>query len=140
MSLIRHNDDISSFRQWFMRLFKLLHRREDDAVGFSIIQPIHQANDGLFAFTQMCITLFILFRKTTFISLNRLLPQKGAAHGKLTVKLIVQIVAVSYDNDSWAFQCFLQAMGIKDHGKRFSTSLRMPEYTAFSVGFSSMLG
>ena len=42
----------------------------------------------------------------------RRLPEKVFATNELPVKLVIQIVTVGDDNDSRAFQCFLQIMSI----------------------------
>ena len=63
----------------------------------------------------------------------RRLPEKVFATSELPVKLVIQIVTVSDDNDSRAFQRFLQIMSIEDHRQRFSAALCMPEDAALAV-------
>ena len=61
------------------------------------------------------------------------MTEKVLAAGELPVKLVIQIVTVGDDNDSRAFQCFLQIMSIEDHRQRFSAALCMPEYAALTI-------
>ena len=116
VGFIRHHHNISPFGQRLLATLKLEHRGEDNAICFSTIQQVAQI------FLAGC--------------LYRYLAQKRRTLGKLRVKLIVKVNAVSHHNNSWTVQSFLQQMGIEYHRQRFSTALRMPEHTALTVRFS----
>ena len=79
MCLISHNHNVSAFRKAVEGFLELLHRGKNDAVRFSAIQQFFQMRPAL--------------------GVYRLLPKEVFALGKLTVKLVVQIVAVR-DNDN----------------------------------------
>ena len=70
---------------------------------------------------------------------DRFLPQKFFALGKLSIKLIVKVVAVGKDNDRGTIQGILQQMSIEDHRQRFSAALCVPENTALAVRYSCVL-
>ena len=97
MSLIRHYNDVPSFRKRFVAFFKLLHGREDYAVCLSVCKQ----------FFQILAALCVLRR----------LPEEIFATRELPVQLVIQIITVSDYNDSGAFQCFLQIVCIEDHGQ-----------------------
>ena len=67
----------------FMAFFKLLHGCEDNAVCLSVCKQFFQI-----------LAAFGVLRR---------LPEKIFAAGELPVKLVIQIVTVSNDNDSGAF-------------------------------------
>ena len=73
-------------------------------------------------------------------SVNRFLPQKFLAFGKLAVKLIIKIVAVGKNNDCGAIQGVLQQMSIKNHRQRLSAALRVPKNAALAVRYGCVLG
>ena len=70
------------------------------------------------------------------LSLYRCLAQEIPAFGKLTEKLVIQIVPVSDDHNGRTLHLFLQKMSIKHHRQGFSRTLSVPEYTAASVSIS----
>ena len=74
------------------------------------------------------------------LGVHRFLTKKVLTLGKLSEELIVQIISICKHHNGWAVQRFLQQMSIENHRQGFSAALCMPEYTAFSVSFSSMLG
>ena len=74
------------------------------------------------------------------LGMLRRLAQEILAAGKLTVKLIVQVIPVCNYNNSRALQRFLQIMGIEHHRQRFPAALCMPEHAAFSICDGGMLG
>ena len=113
MRFICHHDNVPAFRKSFVAFLKLLHGREDYAVCLSVRKQ----------FFQILAALCVL----------RCLPEKVFATSELPVKLVIQIVTVSDDNDSRAFQCFLQIMSIEDHRQRFSAALCMPEDAALAI-------
>ena len=113
MCFICHHDNIPAFRKSFVAFLKLLHGREDYAVCLSVRKQ----------FFQILAALCVL----------RCLPEKVFATSELPVKLVIQIVTVGDDNDSRAFQCFLQIMSIEDHRQRFSAALCMPEDATLTV-------
>ena len=120
VGFIRHHHNISPFGQRLLATLKLEHRGEDNAICFSTIQQVAQI------FLAGC--------------LYRYLAQKRRTLGKLRVKLIVKVNAVSHHNNSWTVQSFLQQMGIEYHRQRFSTALRMPEHTALAIRFGGNFG
>ena len=95
MGFISHNDDISSFRQRFARFLKLLHRGEDNAVSLATVKE--------------------RFQVFTAFSVDRFLTEKSLAFRKLRIELIVKIVSVRDNNNSWAFKGGLEQMGIEHH-------------------------
>ena len=76
---VAHHDDVPSVRQRCIVVLELLHRREDDAIGIASFQQFAQmlASGGL----------------------HRHLSQEVLALGKLTVELVVEVVAVGDDHD-----------------------------------------
>ena len=120
VGFISHHHNISPFGQRLLATLKLEHRGEDNAICFSTIQQVAQI------FLAGC--------------LYRYLAQKRRTLGKLRVKLIVKVNAVSHHNNSWTVQSFLQQMGIEYHRQRFSTALRMPEHTALAIRFGGNFG
>ena len=114
MRLVRHDDDIMSLGEWFVRFFELLHCGEDDAIRLPAVKKLLEILAAL--------------------RLNRILPKKVPALGELSVQLVVKIVAVGDNNYGGRVQCLLQEMGIEDHGQGFSAALRMPEHSAAPVG------
>ena len=79
MGLVTHYNNVASFGQRSIILLKLLHRCKDDAIGGASIQQ----------FTQML----------TGRGLHRHLTQEIFTFGKLSVELIVKVVAVGDYND-----------------------------------------
>ena len=67
--------------------------------------------------------------------MHRFLTQKIFALSKLAIELIIKIVTVCNYYDSWAIQCFLQKMRIKNHRQRFPAALCVPEYATFTIGY-----
>ena len=110
---IFYGDNVPAFRKSFVAFLKLLHGREDYAVCLSVCKQFFQ--------------IFAAF------SVLWCLTEKVFAAGELSVKLVIQIVTVSDDNDSGAFQCFLQIISTEDHRQRFSAALCMPENAALTV-------
>ena len=119
MRLIRHDYDIPTLGKRLTALFKLLHRREDDAVGFAVGQQ----------FLEVIPTLSVLRR----------LAQEIFATRKLTVKLIIQVVSVRYYHNCRTLQRLLQVVGIEDHRKGLTAALGMPEDAALSIRHSCVL-
>ena len=118
MRLICHHDNVPAFRKSFVAFLKLLHGREDYAVSLSVCKQF--------------------FKILAAFSVLRRLTKKVFAAGELTVKLVIQVVTVCNDNDSRAFQRFLQIMSIEDHRQRFSAALCMPEDAALTVRHGCM--
>ena len=118
--LICHDDNIPALGKRLVAFLKLLHSRKNDAVCLSVCKQ----------FFQMGAALGMLWS----------LAQEILATGELTVKLIIQVIPICNDHNSWAFQRFLQIVGIEHHRQRFPTTLRVPKHAAFSICDSGMLG
>ena len=95
MSFISHDNNISSFRQRLTRFLKLLHRGKDNAVSLATVKE--------------------RFQVFTAFSVDRLLTEKSLALCKLRIELIVKIVSIRDNNNSWAFKGGLEQMGIEYH-------------------------
>ena len=95
MSLITHHDDIASFGKRLITFLKLLHGREDDTIRLPSYQELLQVLSAG--------------------SLDGLLPEEVLTPGKLSVKLIIQVVSVGNDDDGGLFDTTLKEMSIKDH-------------------------
>ncbi len=112
--LIRHNDNVSALRKCLLTAFKLEHGCEDNSIRTSAIKQ--------------CLQMLLALR------LNRRLTKEVRTLGELCIQLIIQIDTVRHNHDRRAVQCLLQKMCIKHHRQRLAGPLRMPEYTALSVG------
>ena len=77
--LVRHDDDVVTLGKRLMRLLELLHGGENDAIRLPAVEQ--------------------LFQVLTALRVDRVLTQEVLALGELAVKLVVQIVPVSNDND-----------------------------------------
>ena len=55
----------------------------------------------------------------------------------MSVKLVIEIITVSNNNDSGLIQNSLNQMGIENHRERFSAALCVPEYTDFTIRVGS---
>ncbi len=82
----------------------------------------------------MCLSTFKkLLEVLSAFRLNRGLPEKLIARGKLPEELVVQIVAICDDYEGRGFQPFLKLFGVEDHGERLSTPLSMPEHSSSTI-------
>ena len=81
MRLVRHDDDVTALGERFVGFLELLHRGENDAVRLPAVKEL----------LEVLATLRV----------DRVLPQKVLALGELAVQLVIQVVPVSDDNDSW---------------------------------------
>ena len=88
VGLICHHDDIAALRKWLVGFLKLLHCGKDNPVCLSA------GKQRLQMLSTFCV--------------DRFLPQKFFAFGKLAVKLIVKVVAVGKHNDRGTVQGILQ--------------------------------
>ena len=67
------------------------------------------------------------------LGIHGFLAQERLATSKLTVELVVQIVAVGNDHYGRAVQPLLQKMRKEHHGERLARALRVPEHADLSI-------
>src|SRR5207253_2141345 len=73
--------------------------------------------------------------------LNRCLPNDFMTALELAEELIVQVVSVSEENQSWIFHCWMfdDAACIEEHRQALARTLRVPDDTNAAISFFSAL-
>ena len=113
MGFVGHHHNVFPERQRLGRFFKFLHGGEYNSVCFT---PGQQS-----------LQVFAAF------GLYGHLAQEILTLGKLSIELVVQIVAVCNYHDGRLGEFTLQQVSVEHHGKRFSAALRMPEHSNLTI-------